>query len=68
MLFRSDLIICGYVHGDYRFQYNDIHIESSPATCLQWQQGATDLIVENKIGYKVYYLDKNGYKAISNVW
>lgn len=65
---QVNLIICGHVHGDYRFQYNDIHIESSPATCLQWQQGAVDLIVENKIGYKVYSFDKNAYKARSNIW
>src|SRR5205823_9884650 len=33
------LIICGHVHGDYQLEYNNIMIESSPVTCLQWIKG-----------------------------
>ena len=65
---RTELIICGHVHGDYGFKYNNIMIESSPATCLQWEKGTTDLKINKKIGYKIYYLDQNGYKAITKIW
>src|SRR5579862_8081577 len=51
---KVELIICGHVHGDYRFKYNDIMIESSPATCLQWEKGTKELKTDLKIGYKIY--------------
>lgn len=62
------LIICGHVHGDYQFQYNNIMIESSPATCLQWVKGTKDLKMDMKIGYKVYHFFRDGYTATSNMW
>ena len=62
------LIICGHVHSDYQFKHNNIMIESSPATCLQWQKGTTDLKIEKKIGYKIYHFEQDGYKALAKVW
>jgi len=62
------LIICGHVHGDYSFQYNNIMIESSPATCLQFEKGTTQLKISNKIGYKIYYFDKNSYNSKTKLW
>ncbi len=63
-----ELIICGHVHGDYRFKYNNVMIESSPATCLQWERGATEIKIDMRIGYKVYHFEQDGYKAITKMW
>lgn len=65
---KVELVICGHVHGDYRFKYNNVMIESSPATCLQWEKGTKDLKVDMKIGYKIYYFKQDGYKAIAKIW
>lgn len=65
---RIELIICGHVHGDYKFKYKNIMIESSPATCLQWKKGAKDMIIENEIGYKIYHFDKKGYTSTTKIW
>lgn len=62
------LIICGHVHGDYRFKHNDIMIESCPATCLQWQKGTTDLKFDTEIGYKIYHFDDLSYQSIVKMW
>jgi Icc protein len=63
-----DLIICGHVHGNYQIKYNNLVIETSPATCLQWEKGATELKIERKIGYKIYYFERNTYKAKAKIW
>lgn len=63
-----ELIICGHVHGDYQFKHNDIMIESSPATCLQWVKGTKDLKIDKRIGYKVYHFDRDGYRATTKMW
>lgn len=65
---KVELIICGHVHGDYQFIYNNIMIETSPATCLQWEKGSKDLKVDMKIGYKIYHFERDGYKAITKMW
>ena len=65
---KVELIICGHVHGDYRFKHNNIMIESSPATCLQWEKGTKDLKTDMKIGYKIYHFNHNGYKATAKIW
>ncbi|TAK73374.1 MAG: hypothetical protein EPO11_08555 [Gammaproteobacteria bacterium] len=62
------LIICGHVHGDYKFKYRDVMIESTPATCLQWQQGTKDLKIDSKIGFKIYYFTPADYTAIAKLW
>ena len=62
------LIICGHVHGDYQFKFNGIQIESSPATCLQWEKGTKVMKVDKKIGYKVYHFNSNGYSAVAKTW
>ena len=63
-----ELIICGHVHGDYRYQYNKVMIETSPATCLQWEKGTQNLKTEMKIGYKIYHFEQDGYKALAKMW
>ncbi len=63
-----ELIICGHVHGDYQFKYNNIMIETSPATCLQWEKGAKDLKINLQIGYKIYRFGKEGYRANAKIW
>jgi len=65
---KVELIICGHVHGDYQFEYNNVMIESSPATCLQWEKGAKDLKTDMRIGYKIYHFKQDGYKAIAKMW
>ena len=63
-----ELIICGHVHGDYSIKYHNMMIETSPATCIQWEKNTTDLKTLLKIGYKIYHLDQSGYKAITKIW
>lgn len=65
---KVELIICGHVHGDYRFKYNNIMIESSPATCLQWEKGSSDLKTDKRIGYKIYHFNRDGYTATAKIW
>jgi Icc protein len=65
---KVELVICGHVHGDYSFKYNNIMIESSPATCLQWEKGAKDLKFDMRTGYKIYHLNDNGYMATAKMW
>jgi 3',5'-cyclic-AMP phosphodiesterase len=65
---KVQLIICGHVHGDYKFKYNNIVIESSPATCLQWQKGTKNLEIDTKIGYKIYYFHHDHYSTVSKLW
>jgi Icc protein len=65
---KVELIICGHVHGDYRFKYNNVMIESSPATCLQWEKGTKVLKTDMRIGYKIYHFEQNGYQAIAKMW
>ena len=43
-------------------------IESSPATCLQWEKGTKDLKTDMRIGYKIYHFKQDGYKAIAKMW
>lgn len=62
------LVICGHVHGDYHLHHQHIDIEIAPATCLQWKKGAKELDIENKIGYKIYQLNNEGYKAETYLW
>lgn len=63
------LIMCGHVHGDYAVKYNEeITIEASPATCIQWVKGATEPAFEKKIGYKIYHFEKNNYVSEAKIW
>ncbi|WP_419420439.1 metallophosphoesterase [Legionella sp. D16C41] len=56
-----DLIISGHVHHDYSINYNDIYFETSPATCCQFSKGTRELVIENYIGYKIYYFSSSNY-------
>jgi Icc protein len=63
------MIMCGHVHGDYSVKYNDeITIEASPATCIQWLKGSIQPKFVNKIGYKTYYFDKDSYISRAKIW
>lgn len=66
--FSVNLIICGHVHNDYTFRFNDVTIETAPATCLQWKKGTTDFVFESKAGFKVYYFWDNSYEAKAKVF
>lgn len=57
------LIICGHVHGDYKINSDNITLEASPSTCMQWKKGAVDLQTNDHIGYKIYQFEKTGYQA-----
>lgn len=61
------LIICGHVHGDYQIEYNNIMIETAPATCLQWVKGTKKIKIDARIGYKIYYFEENNYKAVGKL-
>jgi Icc protein len=65
---KVELVICGHVHGDYRFQYNNVMIETSPATCFQWEKGTKDLKKDLRIGYKIYHFVRDGYEAMAKMW
>jgi Icc protein len=62
------MIMCGHVHGDYSFTKNSIQIESAPATCFQFKKGASNLALENSIGYKIYYFCRNNVQSESETW
>lgn len=63
------VIICGHVHGDYSIKYSEqVTIEASPATCIQWMKGTIQPKFENKIGYKIYYFKKNNYESKAKIW
>lgn len=55
------LMICGHVHHDYSLHYGNIPLETSPATCFQFQKGSRELRIENSIGYKIYYFSSTNY-------
>src|SRR3989338_1097419 len=59
------LIVCGHVHNDYKIKYNGITLETSPATCLQFKKGASEIEIEKKFGCKVYFFENENYRAIA---
>lgn len=63
-----NLIICGHVHGDYSIKRKNVHIETAPATCLQWVKGTKELRTINSIGFKIYQFFKNTYKQSAQLW
>ncbi|STY29825.1 3',5'-cyclic adenosine monophosphate phosphodiesterase CpdA [Legionella wadsworthii] len=65
---RVHLIICGHVHNDYSLHYHNIHIETSPATSIQFKKGAIKLELEKQIGYKIYYFSQNDYMCQTKIW
>lgn len=65
---KIELIICGHVHGDYTIIHNTTRIETAPATCLQWEKGTKDLMLEKKIGYKIFYFTNDSYYSTSKIW
>lgn len=63
------LVICGHVHGGYHWEHDDIAVESAPATCLQFPQGAiTKNTIERKIGYNIYKFDTHTYEVDTYLW
>jgi len=66
--FHVDLIMCGHVHNDYSFSFNNVSIETAPATSLQWKKGASQIAFEKKAGFKVYYFLENRYEAKTRIF
>ncbi|WP_131782408.1 metallophosphoesterase [Legionella gresilensis] len=62
------LIICGHVHGHYSLDYQNIAVECAPATCFQIKKGATDLEIENLIGYKRHFFKGKTYQSVPVLW
>ncbi len=62
------IVLCGHVHGDYSLSINNVQIESAPATCFQFKKGSLTMVLENNIGYKIYYFDCNGVRSKSEIW
>ncbi len=61
-------IICGHVHNNYTIPYQHIMLEASPATCVQWKKGSETLIVDERIGYKIYQFYETCYTAEGVLW
>lgn len=61
--YKVNLIICGHVHESYSLNYENIYMESGPASCFQFKKGAIELEIEKKIGYKIFYFSENGYNS-----
>ncbi len=57
------LVICGHVHGDYQVQYGNQVIEMCPATCFQWERGASVIKTEDWRGFKVFEFSPSGYRS-----
>lgn len=55
-----DLIICGHVHGNYDIPKDKMRLISSPATCLQWKKGTTQLAIDNTSGFTVWIFQNDG--------
>lgn len=66
--YNINLIICGHVHGDYSLKYHNTDIHTSPATCLQWKKGTHELVIDHRIGYKIYYFKDTGYDIKTRIW
>jgi len=62
------LIMCGHVHGDYSIKHNNIVVECSPSTCLQWEKGTIELKIVKSIGFKVYRFVNNTYAQFVKLW
>ncbi|PNT87805.1 phosphodiesterase [Coxiella burnetii] len=50
------LVIFGHVHNDYTISYRQTLFSSAPATCYQIKKFESDIIIEEKYGYKNYFL------------
>jgi Icc protein len=66
--YQIDLILCGHVHGDYSLKYLNTDIHTSPATCLQWEKGTRELVIDHRIGYKIYYFRDTCYDVKTRIW
>ncbi|MGQ3889814.1 metallophosphoesterase [Legionella sp. CNM-1927-20] len=62
------LIICGHVHGHYSLEHHNITIECAPATCFQIKKGATDLEIENLMGYTIHFFKGSAYRSSPVIW
>jgi Icc protein len=63
------MIMCGHVHGDYSIDLqNGARMEASPSTCIQWLKGTVEPAYDARIGYKIYYFEKNKYAAEAKMW
>ncbi|MEO9386005.1 metallophosphoesterase [Chromobacterium phragmitis] len=57
------LAICGHAHGDYSLAYRGKALEAGPATCFQWRQGACDIEIDDRHGYRLFDFAADGYSV-----
>ena len=62
------LILTGHVHQDYSLSYQNIAIETAPATCLQFSKKANDIDIKRQMGCKTFEFTDAGYQAKSVTW
>lgn len=60
---KTQLIICGHVHGDYKIVHDELVIETCPATCFQWKKGTSKVETENRRGYKIFNFNNSSYTS-----
>ncbi|OHX21182.1 metallophosphoesterase [Chromobacterium sphagni] len=63
---RLELVICGHVHGDHSMPYRGRMLEVGPATCFQWQKGASDIDIDDKQGYRLFSFSPDGYRVATS--
>ncbi|WP_434632691.1 metallophosphoesterase [Chromobacterium sp. CV08] len=62
---RLPLVICGHVHGAHSLSYRGCALEVAPATCFQWRDGACDIEIDDRAGYRLFHFDADGYRVAS---
>ncbi len=65
---KTKLIITGHVHGDYSLVHHGVKIECSPATAYQLKKGTEILQIENTMGYKIHYFERDKHYSKGVVW
>lgn len=55
----ASTIMCGHVHGQYDIIKDNIRLISSPASCLQFKKGSSELLVEDVGGLTLWKFSKN---------
>ncbi|OBU87053.1 metallophosphoesterase [Chromobacterium subtsugae] len=64
---RLKLVICGHVHGAHSIDYRGRMLEVGPATCFQWQAGASDIDIDDRQGYRLFSFSADGYRVATSL-
>jgi 3',5'-cyclic-AMP phosphodiesterase len=62
------VIMTGHVHNDYSILYNNIKVETSPATCVQFSSSDEHLDLNKKIGFKLHRIQEGKYSNETILW